>query len=229
MKFIKEIMSKFLAKLKSKINDVSSVSHPELIGKNVWLTNAMLDGPISIGSNCIIKDCAIQANEMTIGDNTSLWGPNITIYSLRHSISIGSYCSVAKNVTIQEYAHNFNKVSTYFMASNIFNGDTLDDVISKGPIIIGNDVWIASNVVVGSGVNIGHGAVIGANSVVLNDVPPYTFVAGSPAKIIRCRFSPEIINMLLILEWWNWDHEKIKRNQFLFSNELTLDTFKQIH
>lgn len=229
MKFIKKIKNKFLVKLKSKINDASSVSNPELIGKNVWLSNAVLDGPISIGSNCIIKDCVIRANKMTVGNNTSLWGPNITIHALRHPISIGSYTSVAKNVTIQEYAHNVNKVSTYFMASNIFNGDALDDVVSKGSIIIGNDVWIASNVVVGSGVNIGHGAVIGANSVVLNDVPPYTFVAGSPAKIIRYRFSPEIINMLLMLEWWNWDHEKIKRNQFLFSNELTLDAFKQIH
>lgn len=229
MKLLKKITNKLLLKLKSKINNISSVSHPELIGKNVWLSNAMLDGPVSVGNNCIIKDCVIQVNQMRIGVNTSLWGPNITIHSLKHSISIGSYCSIGKNVTIQEYAHKVNAVSTYFMASNIFNGDILDDVISKGPITIGSDVWIASNVLVGSGVQIGHGAVIGANSVVLNDVPPYAFVAGSPARIIRYRFAPELINMLLMIEWWNWDHEKIKRNQALFSNELKLDVFKKIH
>lgn len=228
MKSFKHMLSVCLFFIKSKIINASSVSHPALVGENVKLINSILDGPIAIGENCIVKDCLIQAKEMTVGLNTSFWGPGITIHSLQHPIKIGSYCSIAKNVTIQEYSHSLRKVSTYFMFNNIFGGTVKDDVISKGKITIGNDVWIAANAVIGSGVEIGNGAVIGANSVVLNDVPPYAVVAGAPASILRFRFSPEIIKELLLIEWWNWDYEKIKRNQFFFSRELTIDQFDEI-
>lgn len=228
MKFLKQMRSMRLFFLKSKIINSSSISHPDLVGENVNVTNSILDGPITIGENCIVKDCLIQAQEMTIGKNTSFWGPGITIHSLQHPIKIGSYCSIAKNVTIQEYSHSLNKVSSYFMFANIFGGTVKDDVTSKGQITIGNDVWIAANAVIGSGVKIGSGAVIGANSVVLNDVPPYAVVAGAPANILRFRFSPEIINKLLLIEWWNWDYEKIKRNQIFFSRELSIDQFDEI-
>jgi virginiamycin A acetyltransferase len=46
----------------------------------------------------------------------------------------------------------------------------------------------------------------------VRDVEPYTVVCGNPAAEIRKRFSPEIINRLLKLQWWNWDEEKILRN-----------------
>ena len=56
---------------------------------------------------------------------------------------------------------------------------------SKGGVIIGNGVWLGNNVCVMPGVRIGDGAVVGANSVVTHDVPPYTIVAGIPARIIN--------------------------------------------
>jgi acetyltransferase-like isoleucine patch superfamily enzyme len=55
---------------------------------------------------------------------------------------------------------------------------------SKGPTHVGNDCWLGANVVVTSGVTIGDRSVVGANSVVTEDVPPFSVVAGSPARVI---------------------------------------------
>ena len=62
------------------------------------------------------------------------------------------------------------------------------------------------------GVYIGDGCIIASHSVVVKDVAPYTVVGGNPAKEIKRRFSPEIIERLLALKWWDWDLDKITRN-----------------
>jgi hypothetical protein len=82
--------------------------------------------------------------------------------------------------------------------------------ISHGDIVIGNDVWLGTRLLILSGVTIGDGAVIGAGSVVTNDVPPYAIVGGNPARVLRLRFSEDIIGRLLKLHWWNWPHEKVQ-------------------
>jgi virginiamycin A acetyltransferase len=82
----------------------------------------------------------------------------------------------------------------------------------KGDIIIGNDVWIGYEAVIMSGVTIGDGAVVGARALITKDVPPYTVVGGVPAKVIKRRFSDEIIAELLILKWWDWSSDKISYN-----------------
>jgi serine acetyltransferase len=80
---------------------------------------------------------------------------------------------------------------------------------SKGDVNIGNDVWIASDVKIMSGVSIGDGAVIAANALVTRDVPAYTMAGGLPAKIIKPRFEPEVVNQLKNLRWWDWSLEKL--------------------
>lgn len=83
---------------------------------------------------------------------------------------------------------------------------------NKGDIVIGNDVWIGFEAVIMAGVTIGDGAIIASRAVVTKDVPPYSIVGGTPAKLIRKRFTDEQIDKLLRLKWWDWDEEKVRQN-----------------
>lgn len=81
---------------------------------------------------------------------------------------------------------------------------------SKGPIVIGSDVWIGRFAKILNGVTIGDGVIVAAHSVVTKDVPPYALVAGNPACIKKYRYTPEIIEKLLRIKWWEWEDELIK-------------------
>lgn len=206
----------------------SSISLPGLVHPSVKIINSHLSGKIFIEKNSIIKDCFLLVKELHIGRNTSLWGPNIDIYSMLNTVRIGSFCSIARNVSMQEYNHRMDRCSTYFFSSNIFGAGMEQDIESRGPITIGNDVWIASHVVIGSGATIGDGVVVGANSVVQGNVPPYAVVAGSPARVIRYRFDESIIARLMEIRWWEWEDERIQKNRELFLDKLTSDVLDRV-
>ena len=74
---------------------------------------------------------------------------------------------------------------------------------------IGNDVWIGRDVLVRGGVVIGNGACVGMGAVVTKDVPPYAIVCGNPARVIRYRFSDDVIHRLEKICWWNYSLKKI--------------------
>jgi acetyltransferase-like isoleucine patch superfamily enzyme len=77
------------------------------------------------------------------------------------------------------------------------------------PLVIGHDVWVGSRATIVGDLTIGNGAVIGAGAVVLGDIPPYAVVEGNPAKVVRMRFSPSVIESLLRINWWDWDESTI--------------------
>ncbi|MBY0136353.1 hypothetical protein H7K23_09805 [Paracoccus yeei] len=83
---------------------------------------------------------------------------------------------------------------------------------------IGNDVWLGRGATILAGVTIGDGAVVAARAVVTKDVSPYDIVGGIPAKRIRSRFSPAIVETLLEIKWWDWPDEKIERNIDFFTS-----------
>jgi len=75
---------------------------------------------------------------------------------------------------------------------------------------IGNDVWLGQNVIITNGAHIGNGVIAAAGAVITKDVPDYAVVAGVPARIMRYRYTPEQINALNKIAWWDWSDEKIR-------------------
>lgn len=84
------------------------------------------------------------------------------------------------------------------------------------PVTIGNDVWIGTNVVLLPGITVHDGAIVGAGAVVTKDVPAYAVVGGVPARIIKFRYSEEMIASFLRIKWWEWPLSKIEENIELF-------------
>lgn len=134
-------------------------------------------------------------------------------------LKIGKFCSIAKGVKfiMNGGSHRMDTFSSYPFP--IFGGswtEKLKEVRlgahSKGDTVIGNDVWLGHNAVIMPGIHIGDGAVVAAEAVVVTDVPPYSVYGGNPAKLIKKRFSEEIIQILLEIKWWDWDYEKISKN-----------------
>lgn len=135
--------------------------------------------------------------------------------------SIGKFCSVAAFVRVMSFAeeHNTRLISAYPFCE-AFPGEPLTyfHYPVKKATAIGNDVWIGERAYLAAGLKIGDGAVIGAHSVVTKDVPPYSVVAGNPARIVRMRFNENEIGMLLEMRWWDWPIEKIKKALKLLTN-----------
>jgi len=133
-------------------------------------------------------------------------------------VEIGAFCSIAPGVLfLCQGDHPTNTASTFPFQSRTFRTKSnLEYLTSKGPIVVGNDVWIGSRAIVLSGVTIGHGAVIAAGSVVIKDVEPYTLVGGNPAKPIKRRFSDETVAALLEIRWWDWPIAQIKKERAAF-------------
>ncbi|WP_318311074.1 CatB-related O-acetyltransferase [Flagellimonas crocea] len=157
----------------------------------------------------------------------------VGLFGLVNNTKIGKFCSISMNFKSGLGQHPVNRVST----SPIFYSKkfALYESFAKensnfeeySDITIGHDVWIGADVLVMDGVNIGNGAIVASKAVVTKDVPSYAIVGGIPAKIIKYRFSEDIITALEQMEWWNWSRDKILENGNLFNKEdISLDDLK---
>ena len=138
---------------------------------------------------------------------------------------IGQFCSISDHCRIGMGGHTLSHISSCPLFTQRINGcqeqwvDQDIHAVEEKRAVLGNDVWVGSHVLINGGVTVGHGAVIGAGAVVVKDVPPYAIVGGVPAKVIRYRFSPEIIEKLLELQWWNLPDETLKENISFFQKD----------
>jgi phosphonate metabolism protein (transferase hexapeptide repeat family) len=132
--------------------------------------------------------------------------------------TIGKFCSIAAMTRINPGNHPMHRATQAhftYRASAYFEGESDDAEFfawrRSHHIEIGHDVWIGHGAIVLPGRNIGTGAVIAAGAIVTKEVAPYTIVAGNPARVIKRRFPEAIAGRLMELQWWDWDHETLRR------------------
>ncbi len=171
----------------------------------------------------------VQVFHSSVGDYSYIGGGTNLV-----NAEIGNFCSISHNCAIGMGTHTLNYISTSPIFTERYNGtghswvSTNINAAHANAVKIGNDVWIGNRAMILDGVTIGNGAVIGAGAVVTKDVPPYAIVGGVPAKIIRYRFSEDIIEELLKLEWWNFPEEFLKKNiEFFQKNQIDFELFKK--
>lgn len=151
---------------------------------------------VKIGNECLLGVSIILETEdaqVEIGDRVYIGKSSIIC---KESVILGNDILVAWGVTFYDHdshsldskERDFDVAQTYkdyiHEKGNYLKNKKWSSVNSK-PIKIGNHAWIGAEAMILKGIEIGEGAIVGARSVVTKDVPPYTVVAGNPAKIVK--------------------------------------------
>ncbi len=154
------------------------------------------------------------------------WGEGATL-------TVGSFCSIAAGGEIfLGGSHRVDWITTFpfghIFKENLGGEDIKGHPITRGNVVIGNDVWLGANSVIMSGVTIGDGAVVAAGTHVVKDVPPYAIVGGNPGQHIRYRFDDELIGYLLKLRWWDLPENVIREIAPSLCSALTKSDIKNM-
>ncbi|MDM0906266.1 CatB-related O-acetyltransferase [Clostridium perfringens] len=176
-------------------------------------------------------------NYTKIGDNTDINKIKVGNYTYGvinahffdnplEQLEIGSYCSIAGKVKfLCGGEHNYKKILSFPIEKYFFNSEF--EALAKGPIIVEDDVWIGEGALILSGVTLGQGSIIAAGSIICKNVPPYAITDGK--RIIKYRFSDEIINELLKLDLSKIDKKILIKHKDLFNKEITYEDIPLIH
>jgi acetyltransferase-like isoleucine patch superfamily enzyme len=146
-------------------------------------------GQLTIGEHCYIQGeivlvspdarCAI-GHDCSFGKDSRIW--------VHDSVTIGNFVLIAHMVDIHDNnSHSLDWRDRREDAMNVFRRGAPIDVskVPSAPVVIEDDVWIGAKSTILKGVRIGRGAVVAANSVVTENVEPFTLVAGNPARVVR--------------------------------------------
>lgn len=192
---------------------MNNIPNPDTVFPNEYKTSCFLKNVIT-APNIFVGDYTYYDDPV---DPTAFERSNVLFNwpEFGDSLYIGKFCSIASGVQfiMGSANHRISSISTY--PFNVFGGawaentpPHLSQLPFKGDTVIGNDVWIGRDSVIMPGVKIGDGAIIAAYSVVVKDIEPYTVAGGNPARPIKKRFDEELIELLLKLQWWDFEPEK---------------------
>lgn len=167
---------------------------------NVYIHDSSFGAWTEIGANSAIIETTFDDYSYTAGDNQITYA------------QVGKFANIASHVRINPGNHPMERVTLHHMTyRRKLYGFGEDDAEffewrRAHKCVIGHDTWLGHNVIVMPGVTIGHGAVVGSGAVVTHDVAPYTIAVGVPARPLRLRFEQRLIDALLRMAWWDWDH-----------------------
>lgn len=183
--------------------------------------NPSLSEKVYIFPNASIEECTFgkytEVRDFVSISNSSMHDYSyVCEYTQITNTQIGKFVNIASNVRINPGFHPYEMPCQHHMLYRKEqygfgkNDKAFFSYRNMQKVIIGHDVWIGHGAVIMPGVKIANGAIIGANAVVTKNVPAYAIVAGVSAKILKYRFSQEIIKRLEEIKWWDWTHEEIK-------------------
>lgn len=195
----------------------SMITIKKLTNKRLSLTS-LWDKESSL-SKYTELDRLVKLNHVKIGKHSRLGYRSSAI-----NATIGNFTAIGADVIINLGRHPLNYITPHSIFYKKGNwgwhqewAKPLAIEFDQMPHInIGNDVWIGARVTVMGGVTIGDGAVIASGAVVTKDIPPFAIAGGVPAKVIKYKFSPEIIKRLLEIKWWNLSDDEISKHLELF-------------
>ncbi len=131
--------------------------------------------------------------------------------------TVGRFANIAAMTRIGPTDHPFAHAAQhhFLYRSSYYWDDTGDDPAffaarAARRTTLGADCWIGHGVIVKPELTVGIGAIVAAGAVVTKDVAPFTIVAGCPAIPLRTRFPATVIDRLLALAWWDWDHDRLR-------------------
>jgi len=193
------------------------LSEKPTIHPSSHIRKSQIGGWTAIGPNCSIS-------ESTFGDYSYLAGNVSMVWT-----DVGKFASIAAQTRINPGNHPTWRVtqhhSTYRRIQYGF--DTVEDAEffqwrKDHRCTIGHDVWIGHGVTVIAGKSVGTGAVVGSGAVVTKDIPPYAIAVGVPARVVKFRFPPDVVEKLMATQWWDWDRATLVER---FKDLLDLETF----
>ncbi|MBN1175961.1 CatB-related O-acetyltransferase [Candidatus Woesearchaeota archaeon] len=209
--FVSKLVSKVVIYFKYRIHNSKISSNAKIFP----FDNVVLGKNVSVGEGAVLSGNLFVGDYTHINRNCDFSGGRSV------DVVLGKFCSVASGTSIINSNHYTNRITTYGIKEELGLNCKKKDYYEKGPITIGNDVWIGRDAIILSGVRIGNGAIVAASAVVSKDVDDYEIVGGIPAKHIKYRFSEEVRTLLLSLKWWDWSEKKIRDNSLIFDLDLT--------
>lgn len=154
---------------------------------------------------------------------------SVVMFNTVDRLLIGDFVSIANGVRFLIGGdHCIENLLTFPVDTLITKKFAYRDVVSRGGITIGDDVWIGTNAIILGGVKVGQGAIIGAGAVVAKDIPSYAVVVGNPARVVKYRFSEDLIQKMLKIDFSKINESFLSSNLPLLYSEDMNESVDQI-